>query len=297
MKSTAVPASPMSGKMRNVPSPMPLAAAQLGTLVRCKRWLALNWKNIVSAVLGLIAIAAAFLVWQLLTAAHVDFYVRFENVPTPGAVLDRFRSIFFTSTFGIHIGASVRRISIGFLIAAAVAIPLGLFMGRFAFVRATVFPVTELLRPIPAIAWVPMAIMIWPTSEESILFITFIGSFFPILVNTLHGVEKVDPVLVRAARCLGAKEAALFTEVYLPGALPDIFTGLTVGMGSAWISLIAAEMISGQYGIGYFTWQAYSLVDYPDIVLGMITIGALGLGFSWLIRIVGIFLMPWRAAR
>jgi NitT/TauT family transport system permease protein len=83
----------------------------------------------------------------------------------------------------------------------------------------------------------------------------------------------------------------------LPGALPDIFTGLTVGMGSAWISLIAAEMISGQYGIGYFTWQAYSLVDYPDIVLGMVTIGALGLGFSWLIRVVGFLLMPWNTAR
>ncbi len=89
---------------------------------------------------------------------------------------------------------------------------------------------------------------------------------------------QVDPVLVRAARCLGATEPAVFREVYLPASLPQIFTGLTVGMGVAWVSLIAAEMISGQFGIGYFTWEAYSLVQYPDIALGMITIGLLGLG-------------------
>ncbi len=92
------------------------------------------------------------------------------------------------------------------------------------------------LRPIPAIAWVPMSIMLWPTNEESIVFITFLGSFFPILINTLHGMATVDEVLVRAARCLGAREAATFREVYFPAALPQIFTGLTVGMGVAWVS-------------------------------------------------------------
>ena len=137
-------------------------------------------------------------------------------------------------------------------------------------------PVFEMLRPIPAIAWVPMAIMLWPTNETSIVFITFLGSFFPILLNTIHGVNSVDPVLMRAARCLGANEFGLLRQVILPAALPHIFTGLTVGMGVAWVSLIAAEMISGQYGIGYFTWEAYSLIQYSDIVIGMIVIGVLG---------------------
>jgi NitT/TauT family transport system permease protein len=149
------------------------------------------------------------------------------------------------------------------------------------------------LRPIPAIAWVPMAIMLWPTNEQSIVFITFLGSFFPILVNTLHGMSLVDPVLVRAAQCLGAREKSIFLEVYFPASLPHIFTGLTVGMGVAWVSLIAAEMISGQYGIGYFTWEAYSLVQYADIALGMITIGVLGLASSSLIRTAGRLAMPW----
>jgi NitT/TauT family transport system permease protein len=163
--------------------------------------------------------------------------------------------------------------------------------------REIVFPVSEVLRPIPAIAWVPMAIMIWPTNEESIVFITFLGSYFPILLNTLDGMAQVDPVLVRAARSLGATEAAVFREVYLPGALPQIFTGLTIGMGVAWVSLIAAEMISGQFGIGYFTWEAYSLVQYADIALGMIAIGLLGLISSWLVRACGRLAMPWRAER
>ena len=100
-------------------------------------------------------------------------------------------------------------------------------------------------------------------------------------------------MLIRAARCLGAGEARLFCSVILPGALPHIFTGLAVGMGVAWVSLIAAEMISGQFGVGYFTWEAYSLVNYAEIALGMITIGVLGLACSGMIRLLGHLAMPW----
>jgi NitT/TauT family transport system permease protein len=174
----------------------------------------------------------------------------------------------------MHVMLSCRRILLGFSLAAIIAVPFGLAMGRFKLAHEILFPIAEILRPIPAIAWVPMAIMLWPTNEQSIVFITFLGSFFPILVNTLHGMSLVDPVLVRAS-------------------LPHIFTGLTVGMGVAWVSLIAAEMISGQFGIGYFTWEAYSLVQYADIALGMICIGVLGLGSSALIRGLGRFVMPW----
>jgi len=221
------------------------------------------------------------------------FFVRFTNVPSPLAVYASFTKAIHDPKFLMHIVLSCRRILVGFSLAAIVGVPLGLVMGRFKLVHEIIFPVAEVLRPIPAIAWVPMAIMLWPTNEQSIVFITFLGSFFPILVNTLHGMSLVDPVLVRAARCLGAKEASIFREVYFPASLPHIFTGLTVGMGVAWVSLIAAEMISGQYGIGYFTWEAYSLVQYPDIALGMIAIGVLGLLSSLLIRSAGKLAMPW----
>ena len=257
------------------------------------RWFRLNKERLRAILIGLISLVAFLIVWHLLTKYRVVFFVRFTNVPSPLAVYASFTKAIHDPKFLLHVLLSCRRIIFGFSLAALVAVPLGLVMGRFKLIHEVVFPVSEVLRPIPAIAWVPMAIMLWPTNEQSIVFITFLGSFFPILVNTLHGMSLVDPVLVRAARCLGAKEASIFREVYFPASLPHIFTGLTVGMGVAWVSLIAAEMISGQYGIGYFTWEAYSLVQYPDIALGMIAIGVLGLMSSLLIRSAGKLAMPW----
>jgi NitT/TauT family transport system permease protein len=255
------------------------------------RWFRLNKERIRATLLGVISLIGFLIVWHLLTKYRVVFFVRFTNVPSPLAVYASFTKAIHDPKFLLHVVLSCRRILFGFSLAALVAVPLGLVMGRFKLVHEMIFPVSEVLRPIPAIAWVPMAIMLWPTNEQSI--VTFLGSFFPILVNTLHGMALVDPVLVRAARCLGAREASIFREVYFPASLPHIFTGLTVGMGVAWVSLIAAEMISGQYGIGYFTWEAYSLVQYADIALGMIAIGVLGLTSSLLIRAAGRLAMPW----
>lgn len=243
--------------------------------------------------LGVASLTVFVLAWHLATTYHLNIHIRFVNVPTPGAVFLRAVKAAGDPRFIAHIWMSLERILLGFTLAALVAVPLGLTMGRFATLRAVVFPVVEVLRPIPAIAWVPMSIMLWPSNEESIIFITFLGSFFPILINTLHGVAAIDPAVVRAARSLGAGETDLFREVYLPGSLPHIFTGLTVGMGVAWVSLIAAEMISGQFGIGYFTWEAYALVQYADIVLGMLLIGGLGLLSSAAIRLLGRAVMPW----
>jgi NitT/TauT family transport system permease protein len=260
------------------------------------RWIRLNKERMRAVLLGTISLLVFLLAWHLLTKYRVVFFVRFTNVPSPLAVYASFVKAIHDPHFLMHIALSCRRIFLGFSLAALVGVPLGLVMGRFKLVHETVFPMAEVLRPIPAIAWVPMAIMLWPTNEQSIVFITFLGSFFPILVNTLHGMSLVDPVLVRAAQCLGARERAIFREVYFPSSLPHIFTGLTVGMGVAWVSLIAAEMISGQYGIGYFTWEAYSLVQYADIALGMITIGVLGLASSLLVRALGQLVMPWGRA-
>jgi NitT/TauT family transport system permease protein len=276
--------------VRTVQSPAN-APPQLALYVR--RWLALNRSGLRAVLIGAISLALFLLAWHLLTEYRVVFFVRFTNVPSPSAVYESLTRAMHDSTFFMHVILSCRRILFGFSLAAVVAVPLGLVMGRFKLAHEILFPITEVLRPIPAIAWVPMAIMLWPTNEQSIIYITFLGSFFPILVNTLHGMSLVDPVLVRAAQCLGAREISIFREVYFPASLPHIFTGLTVGMGVAWVSLIAAEMISGQFGIGYFTWEAYSLVQYADIALGMICIGVLGLGSSALIRGFGRLVMPW----
>ncbi|WP_375464336.1 ABC transporter permease [uncultured Methylobacterium sp.] len=290
----ALPPAPADSAPVRSEAALPAAPAGRG---RAGRWLRLHRPQLRAALVGLVSLALFVAAWQVLTVNRVSFYVRFVNVPTPEAVLARAVIALRNPDFADHALMSCRRILFGFLLAGGLAVPLGLLMGRFRLLREIAFPICEVLRPIPAIAWVPMAIMLWPTNEGSVVFITFLGSFFPILINTLQGMAMVDPVLVRAARCLGAGEAALFREVYLPASLPQIFTGLTVGMGVAWVSLIAAEMISGQFGIGYFTWEAYALVQYPDIVLGMITIGVLGLASSFAIRLIGRLAMPWSAGR
>jgi len=256
---------------------------------------ALLWlrSNGVSMLLWVISIAILLGIWYIGTRYKLEFYIRFTNVPTPAEVMQKVVEVNKSGKFMLNIGISVRRILIGFSIAVILGSLLGLLIGRYRVMRDLLFPICEVLRPIPAIAWVPMAIMLWPTNEVSIVFITFLGSFFPILINTIHGVHSIDPVLIRAARSLGASEFRLFANVILPGAMPHIFTGFSVGMGVAWVSLIAAEMISGQFGIGYFTWEAYSLVSYAEIGLGMITIGVLGLVCSGAIQIIGRLLMPW----
>jgi NitT/TauT family transport system permease protein len=249
--------------------------------------------HLLSVALWTVSLGALLAFWYFGTKYRWEFYLRFTNIPTPAEVLAKVAEVNKSDKYLTNVLISVRRIFAGFSIAALIGIPLGLAIGRFRVARDLLMPICEVLRPIPAIAWVPMSIMLWPTNEVSIVFITFLGSFFPILLNTIHGVHSLDKVLLRAGASLGASEAKLFLNVILPGALPQIFTGLAVGMGVAWVSLIAAEMISGQFGVGYFTWEAYSLVSYSEIALGMLTIGVLGLASSGLIRALGRLSMPW----
>lgn len=273
----------------------PAAAAPLPRPTPAQRMAAVLRREASVWLLGALSIALLIGFWYLATKYRWVFYIRFTNVPGPVEVFSEAVHLFGDKGFTTHIMLSLRRIMLGFAIATVLGVTLGLLVGRYRPVRSLLFPAMEILRPIPAIAWVPISIMLWPTTETSIVFITFIGAFFPILLNTVHGVTAMDAVLVRAARCLGASEFALLTQVVLRGAMPHIFTGLAVGMGVAWVSLIAAEMISGQYGVGYFTWEAYSLIEYPNIVIGMLVIGVLGLACSGIIRLVGRLLMPWQA--
>jgi len=252
-------------------------------------------RQLPAALLAVVSIGLLVGFWYLATKYRWQFYVRFTNIPSPGQVFHDVGRLVGEPKFFTNIALSLQRIMVGFAAATVLGIGMGLVIGRYALARRLLFPALEVLRPIPAIAWVPISIMLWPTTETSIVFITFIGAFFPILLNTMDGVAALDDVLLRAARCLGASEFALMTQVVLRGAMPHIFTGLAVGMGVAWVSLIAAEMISGQFGIGYFTWEAYSLIEYSHIVIGMIIIGVLGLACSGAIRLLARLTMPWHA--
>ncbi|WP_341890176.1 ABC transporter permease [Variovorax sp. YR752] len=274
----------------------PPAAAIAAAPPRAPRWMrALLWLRAQATgfALGSLSLGLMLLFWHFATTHGWDFYIRFTNLPTPLEVAGKLGEAMNSTKFITNVGMSLRRIAIGFAVAVVLGVALGLAIGRYKVTRQLLFPAIEALRPIPAIAWVPISIMLWPDNEVSIVFITFIGAFFPILLNTVSGVQAVDAVLLRAGQCLGAREPQLMWHVVLPGAAPQIFTGLAVGMGVAWVSLIAAEMISGQFGIGYFTWEAYSLIAYAEIVLGMITIGVLGLACSWAIRVAGKLMLPW----
>lgn len=246
-------------------------------------------------ILTLLSLCGVFAVWYFCTKYKLSFYIRFANIPTPHDVWVQTLQVFLSSDYLMNIYYSMKRILLGFIIATFLGVSCGVVIGKYNIIYRLTMPAIEILRPIPAIAWVPLSIMLWPGTESSIVFITFLGAFFPILVNTLHGVNSMDNVLLRAAKSLGAGEFSLLIYVILPGILPPVFTGLEIGMGVAWVSLIAAEMIAGQFGVGYFTWESYSLVNYPSIVLGMITIGVLGLICSSSIRFIGRRVMPWLA--
>ncbi|MBU8808833.1 ABC transporter permease [Mycolicibacterium goodii] len=256
-------------------------------------------RRVPAVVLPLIPIGVFLVAWHLLTENNVVAWLRFNRMPSPDAVLQALLARVSSGSYYDDLLASLQRILLGFGLAAVVGIALGVLVGRSEVARMTLRPFIELVRPIPAIALVPLTILLFPSSEQGIVFITFFAAFFPVVVSTIHAMDSMPKVWEEAAQTMGAGRMSLLFHVIIPGALPGIFAGLSVAMGVAWICVVSAEMISGQFGIGYYTWQAYGLLDYAGVVVGMISIGALGLGTAWLVERVGRRVNRWlpRATR
>lgn len=249
-------------------------------------------------LLQLASIAVCIALWQLAVHLRLSLgIVTFANVPAPVDVARALWTQLHSPKLPMHLAASTFRVLSGFCAAAVVGVTLGLAIGRHRLLEDAILPPLEVLRPIPAVAWIPLAILMFPSSEMSMVFITFIGALFPILLNTIHGVEALDPRLVATARGLGAGPLALYVEVIVPGAAPALFTGLSIGMGTAWFCLVTAEMIAGQFGIGYFTWESYTLQNYADIIVGMGLIGVLGMASSLVVKRIGLASTPWYRLR
>ncbi|WP_024574555.1 MULTISPECIES: ABC transporter permease [unclassified Afipia] len=241
------------------------------------------------------SIAACIALWQLASSLRLNLgVVTFRNVPPPTEVFQAIFALLRSPKLLSHISSSLWRVFAGYGAAALSGIMLGFAIGQSRFASDVLLPPLELLRPIPAVAWIPLSILMFPSSELSMIFITFIGALFPIILNTVHGVANVDRRLVASARSLGGTSRAILREIVLPGAAPSIVTGLAIGMGTSWFCLVTAEMISGQFGVGYYTWEAYTLQNYADIIVGMLVIGLFGMGSSWLLTTSGHVLMPWR---
>nr|WP_228461760.1 ABC transporter permease [Gordonia spumicola] len=231
--------------------------------------------------------------WQFLAANDVVLWLHFDTVPSPTEVLDAWIDRLGTSGYYLDIGQSLIRIGTGFVLATAIGVPLGIALGRSSLAGDTLGTLTELARPIPAIALVPIAILVFPSDEAGMVFITCVAALFPIVVSTRHAVRALPTIWEESVLTMGGTRRDVVLRVVLPGIMPGVFGGLSVGIGVAWICLISAEMISGRLGIGYQTWQSYTVVDYPGVFVGMFTIAALGALTSGAIEFIGRRVTGW----
>lgn len=195
-----------------------------------------------------------------------------------------------------HCAASLRRVLGGVAAALVAGIPLGLLMGRSWRLRLFVNPFVELLRPIPPLAWVPLAILWLGIGDGSAVFLIFLGAFFPILLNTVAGVLSIDRGVIEAALILGASRRELFLKVLAPGAMPATITGVRIAVGVGWMTLVAAEFtgVKSGYGLGYMIMTARDIQRADQIVAGMLVIGAIGFAMDALIRVAERRLLRWR---
>ncbi len=218
--------------------------------------------------------------WQLLSSLGM---IASFKLPSPLEIMWGFKDI---ATVGmppghllhVHIIYSLYRVVLGFTAACALGIPLGLFMGWFPRMRHIFNPLVEIIRPVPPLAWIPIAIVWFGIGIHSAAFIIFLGAFFPILLSTMSGVLSIPPLLIDAARTLNAGERDIFFKVLLPGSIPSIFVGMRIGMGVGWMTLVAAEFsgVREGYGLGFMIMTARDIQRPDEILAGMLVIGIIG---------------------
>lgn len=251
---------------------------------------------------GLTAIGIFLLIWEF--GSRFDDWTGvllpvFGLLPAPTEVAVAWVEVLPEPGYWESWYQSFKRVLAGFLMAQLIGIPFGLALAVNRYFRDIFFPPFEILRPIPPLAWVPAALIFWPTNEMSIAFVTFLGAFFTIVINVLGGARSIDVRYLRAAQSMGASQWHLFYRIILPGTLPSIFTGAAVGMGITWEVVLAAEMISGGGtqaggGLGFYIWNSYMGGSLEHVVVGMISIGIAGYLSSSAIRYLGEVCMPWR---
>jgi NitT/TauT family transport system permease protein len=248
----------------------------------------------VAVVRGIISIVVFTVIWEISSILHLPVI---GNVPAPSEVI---RALIFQlqdAYYWYSWADSMLRIAAGFIIAQIIGVPLGLCLGINKTMREIIFPVFEIMRPVPPLAWVPVSVIFWPSAEMSMIFVTFLGAFFTVVLNIVDSITAVDVRYIRAAYSLGSSKRDIFRHVLLPACLPGIVVGMTVGMGITWAVVVAAEMIATNTGLGYLTWRGYVAGEFPLIVVGMMSIGIAGYISSALIRRIGSRLTPWLQAR
>lgn len=218
-------------------------------------------------------------------------------LPPPSSVIDAIVEMVLDGSIFIHVAVSLGRAFVGFLIATAIAVPLGISIGRIAWVAAVTNPWIEAFRPVPPIALLPLVVMWFGIGETSKLAVICYGAMFPILINTVHGVRTIDNSLLRAARALGASSRQIFWLVVLPAAVPSIVTGLRLGASMAMLVLVAAEMLGSTSGLGWLIMDSREHF-FPDrIMVGIVALGVIGYALNHGLLMLERRIVRWRPSQ
>ncbi|MDO9044886.1 MAG: ABC transporter permease [Methanobacteriaceae archaeon] len=230
--------------------------------------------------ISLILPVSVVIIWAILTTftGLIPSYF----LPSPSEVLQSFETLLMNGQLVQDTSLTLMRVVLGLTVSALVGIPLGILMGWSNTVKDFSSLMVGILRPIPPIAWIPFAILWFGVGLESAIFIIFVGSVFPILINTMDGVKRVDKVLLESAYTLGASNSQVLRKVAVPASLPSIVTGLKVGVGVGLMCTVAAEMIGSNSGLGYIIFTSTSMLDTGSAIVGMLSIGVIGLGADYL---------------
>ena len=241
----------------------------------------------------LAAPAVLLAIWQAVTVTGL---VKPILLPPPGQVLDAFWAMAGSGELAVHLGASIVRVLEGFALAAVLGVGLGLAMGIFPLLFELADGVIQLVRPIPPIAWLPLAILWFGIEEGSKVFIITLGAFFPIFVNVLDGVRQTDHKFLELARALEVPKGKFIVKVVIPGALPFIAAGLRIGLGYAWMCVVAAELSAGMTGVGYMLTDARALAQTDRVLVGMLAIGVVGKAMDGVLRALEERVIRWRTS-
>jgi ABC-type nitrate/sulfonate/bicarbonate transport system permease component len=246
-------------------------------------------ERIVTALAPLVLLLA----WELLVQAGI---LDRRFFPAPSVVADRFMELART-TLPAHIGISLTRAAVGFILGAIPAVLLGVLMGLVPIVRAALQPIVGALFAIPKVAILPLVMLIFGLGEQSKWAIIAIAVFFQVLISTTAGVANIDRIYLDVGRNFGAGRLATLWTIALPGALPVIFAGIRLGWGVSLLLLVTAEMVAAKSGLGYLIWQSWQTFIIEDMYVGLLTIAALGMISFWLLDLLEGWLIPWRTRR
>jgi nitrate/nitrite transport system permease protein len=230
----------------------------------------------------ILGVALLVLVWQIIA-------VKNSGIPSPLVTLDEAIKLFSDPFYrkspndqgiGWNILASLQRVAIGFGMAAAVGIPLGFLIGRFKFLSGMFQPIISLLKPVSPLAWLPIGLLVFKAANPAAIWSIFICSIWPMIINTAVGVQRVPQDFMNVAKVLNLSEWKIFTKILFPAVLPYMLTGVRLAIGTAWLVIVAAEMLTGGVGIGFWVWDEWNNLNVPHIIIAIVVIGVVGLALE-----------------